>query len=194
MNKVIKHPAAPSTSAPKLNGLGLQTGTVYVVFLTADSTLAAVLAAHDLATALHASIVVLHFRPVPYALPVPEHSRVPDRELEALAAALNTNGIAATLRTYLCRSEREAAALALPTHSLVFIGERLAGWPLTLAAKWRRRLEALGHSVLLINARGRHPTAAPESVETRPVLAEHDQIAEFSRGLTGTSMKERARA
>lgn len=194
MNKVIKHPTAPSASGAKLNGLGLQTGTVYVVFLTGDSTLAAVLAAHDLATALHASIVVLHFRPVSYALAVPEHSRVPDRELEALATSLNTAGIAATLRTYLCRSEREAAAMALPAHSLVLIGDRLAGWPLTLAAKWRRRLEALGHSVLLINARGCHPTAVPESVEAPAALAEHGRIAEFSRGVSRTSMKERARA
>lgn len=196
MNKIIRHPRGDRRDSGATNGATeIQTGTVYVVFTSTDSTLAAMRAGHDLAKALDASITVLRFRAVPYVLPLSERTAIQDPEIDAFASTLEEAGIDASVRTYLCRSDRDAAAVTLPPRSLVVVGDRRAGWPFTRAAGWRRRLEAMGHAVLLIHAGAGPRTAVLEPVHTKAVLpADRGGVAGFSRAFAGHSLKERARA
>ena len=164
-------------------GSHIRTDAVYVVFTSRDSTLCAVHAARELASALDASVIVLRFRPVPYALPLSVRSALPDPELDRFATAVKSRCIDASVRTYFCRSDRDAAALALPARSLVLVGSRRTAWPFTPARAWRRRLEAMGHCVILIR-----------SFDAHVLPARRARIAAFSRGIAGASMKEKARA
>jgi hypothetical protein len=176
---------------------GVSTSGVYVLFTSLDATLAASRAARDLAAAMGVPLTVVHFRPVPYALPLSDRPRMPDAEADSLADRLKAEGIDASVRVYLCRSAREAAALTLAPHSLIVVGDARPWWPFTRAAARRRALERAGHTVVSVCAAqyrlAREPAAERPrrtSAPARPAAG----VATFSRGLAGHSLKERARA
>lgn len=207
MNKIITLPRVLARDAvrnePEFRGV--RTNGVYVIFTSPEATLAAARAADDLAAAMNAPLTVVHFRPVPYALPLTERTRIPNMETEALASQLRKEGITADVCVYLCRSEHDAAVLTLRPHSLVFVGGRHAWWPLTRAARWRRALEAAGHVVVAVDAshyraHGHQISPVNHQITQSPnhqITKSPDHqipVAAFRRGLVGRSMKERARA
>jgi hypothetical protein len=155
MNTIIKLPARAARNNRGSHGsawAGLRTNRIAVIFTSPEATLAAARAAYELAAAMNASTAILHFRPVPYALPLTRRTPVPNGETDALAAALRQEGISADVNVYLCRSEHQAALVTLEPHSLVVIGSDNVRWPFARSAWWRRVLGAAGHVVVSVSA------------------------------------------
>ena len=199
MNTIIKLPTAPSGKGALRTepvDTGVRTKGVYVIYTSLEATLAATRAAHDLATAMNVPLTVVPFRPVPYALPLTERTRIPSTETDALADRLRKEGIEAEVRVYLCRSERNAMAMTFAPHSLVVVGGRHAWWPLTRAAGWRRALEAEGHAVVSVDAAHYQSTGEGEArcQHAAGPATPAAGVAAFRPGLAGHSMKERAHA
>ena len=63
---------------------------------------------------------------------------------------MQTEAIDARVCVYLCRTEASAIPSAIPGRSLVVMGDRRNWWP-TAASRLRRRLEAAGHFVVLVD-------------------------------------------
>lgn len=196
MNKIIKLPKAHSKDAALTVNPDVRTTAVYVLFTSLAATLAATRAARELAAAMGVPLTVVQFRPMPYALPLTDRTRIPNVEADSLARRLKKEEIDAQVRVYLCRSERDAMSMTFGAHSLIVVGDALPWWPFTRAASLRRTLEAAGHAVVSVDTRryqlADEPTAKRPDVSgpARPAAG----VATFSRGLAGHSMKERARA
>src|SRR5262245_3484086 len=134
----------------------VRTETVYVVFTSIDDTLFAVRAADALAKAIGVPLTVIHFRTVPFALPVDEPTGVSPVETEAFTARLRDAGVDARVRIYLCRDEARTIAYAFRPQSLIVIAGRHSWLPTSLE-RWRRSLEAAGHAVVFLD------TSAPSA-------------------------------
>jgi hypothetical protein len=98
-------------------------------------------------------VTVVHFRTVPFALPVDEPTGVSPAETEAFLERLRAEGVNARVRVYLCRDERRAIPFAFKPHSLIVMSGQHRWWP-THAERWRRVLEAAGHFVVLVDTSG----------------------------------------
>ncbi len=133
----------------------LQTDEVYVIFTTFRQTLRAAAVAHELANGVAASITVLDVRAVPYAAPVEEPTGLSPAETIAFEEQLRARGIDARVEVCLCRDPVHVLPSALKEHSLVVVGGRHRWWP-TRAERWRRRLEAQGHYVVLVDEAASH--------------------------------------
>jgi hypothetical protein len=129
----------------------IRTDTVYVLFTSIEETLAAVRTAGDFAKALGVPVTVVHFRPVPYPLPVDAPCGVSPVETDAFITRLRAEGADIRVRVYLCRDRRPAIPLAFKPHSLIVVAGRRGWWP-TESERWRRMLEAAGHFVVFVDA------------------------------------------
>jgi hypothetical protein len=127
------------------------TDAVHVVFTSIDDTLAAVRVASDFARALGVPVTLIHFRAVPYALPVDEPCGISPVETETFIEHLRAEGVDIRVRVYLCRDRRRAIPLAFKPHSLIVVAGRRGWWP-RQSARWRRMLEAAGHFVVFADA------------------------------------------
>jgi len=129
----------------------VHTDGVSVLFTTEEETLAAARVAAVLARAMAVPLAVVDFRAVRYPLSgaVPR-GRSPV-ESDAFKRRMESEGIDARFRVYLCRKQERVVSMAFKGHSLVVIGGRRRWWP-TAADRWRRRLEAAGHFVLFVDA------------------------------------------
>jgi len=153
MSEVIKL-AKP---APKIRDLGghplpVRTDTVSVLFTTEEETLAAVRVASVLARAMAVPLTVVHCRAVPYPLSVDSPAGVSPVESDAFSRLLQSEGIEARIRVFLCRNRGKVVPNAFRGHSLIVLGGRRRWWP-TASERWRRRLEAAGHFVLFADVR-----------------------------------------
>jgi hypothetical protein len=136
-------------SRPLFDGsdAGIRTDSVYVVYTSFDDTLAAVRVAAGFAKAMDVSVTLVHFRTVPYALPVDAPSGISPVETDSFTARLRAEGLDVRVRVCLCRDERQAIPLAFTRPSLIVVAGRRGWWP-TASDRWRRRLEAAGHLVV----------------------------------------------
>jgi hypothetical protein len=156
MSEVI--PLAPLFEArsaqPRERGvLLIRTDSIYIVFTTIEETLAAVRVAAELGKAMAVPLTLVHFRAVPYPLSVEAPAGLSPVETNAFIDRLSDKGIEVRVRVYLCRNERRVIPFAFKSHCLIVIGGRHRWWP-TAAERWRQRLEAAGHFVLLVDASG----------------------------------------
>jgi len=153
----------------------VRTDAVYVVYTTPPETLAAVRVAYEFADALGLPVTVVHFRIVPYAVPVETPSGISPIETNGFVARLRAEGLNVRLRVYLCRDERRALPFVFKSHSLIVVAGPRRWWP-TRAQNMRRLLEAAGHFVVFVNSSeyrgdgvheaGRALLAAPMAKET----------------------------
>ena len=130
---------------------GIFTGTVYVVFTSIEATLLAVRVAAGFANALGLPVTVVHFQLVPYPLPMDHPAGRSPIESEEFRAGVKTLDLDLQLRTYLCRSDREAIPRAFRAHSLIVFSNRRRWWT-SRSSRWSRTLEAAGHFVVSVDA------------------------------------------
>jgi len=152
----------------EFTGPSIRTDAVYVVFTSIEETLAAVRVAGDFARALGVPVTLVHFRPVPYALPVDQPCGISPVETEAFIARLRVECLDVRVRVWSCRDERRAMRLAFKGHSLIVIAGRRRWWP-TRSGRLRRMLEEAGHYVVFADTsepslRGRHDACAAPPV------------------------------
>src|ERR1700730_751133 len=126
MSHVIKL-ASATTERPhgpllELSDRAIRTDAIYVIYTSIDDTLAAVRVAGDFAKALDVPLTRIHFRTVPYALPVDAPCGVSPVETEAFIGRLPAEGLDLRVRVCLCRDRRQAIPLAFTGHSLILIG------------------------------------------------------------------------
>jgi hypothetical protein len=140
----ISKPAVQKQASPAVS-----TDSVYVVFTSIDETLAAVRVAHGLSEALDVPLTVVHFRTIPFALPVDEPTGLSPVETDAFVTELRSEGVDTRVKVFLCRDERGAIPVAFKPHSVIVMGGRRSWWP-TRLERWRRTLEAAGHFVVFV--------------------------------------------
>jgi hypothetical protein len=127
----------------------IRTNAVYVVYTAIDETLAALRIAGGFATALSAPLVLVHYRTVPYPLPVDSPAGISPIQSEEFLERLGVERLEVQSRVYLCRNDRRAIARGLTSPSLVVVGGRRRWWP-TRAERWHRVLEKAGHYVIFV--------------------------------------------
>jgi hypothetical protein len=125
------------------------TDTVYVAYTSIDDTFVAVRVAKDFAKALDVPVTLMHFRIVPFLLPVDKPSGMSPVETDGFIEGLRAEGLDICVRIYLCRDERRAIQQAFRPHSLIVIAGRRSWWP-TESERRRRTLEAAGHFVVFV--------------------------------------------
>jgi hypothetical protein len=135
-------------------GPAIRTDAVYVVFTTIDETLAALRVADALCKALAVPLTLIHFRVVPYPLPVDQPSGLSPVETDAFASRLLAGGFDMRVRIFLCRHERHAIPMAFKRHSLIVMGGHRRWRPMP-ADRWRRWLEKAGHFVVFVDTKDR---------------------------------------
>ena len=128
----------------------IHTDAVHVVFTSVDDTLAAVRVAARLSKAMAAPLKLVHFRPVPYALPVDGPIGMSPIETDRFMERVRAEDIDVRVRVFLCRSARRAIPMAFRRGSIVVIGGRRRRWP-TSAERLARRLETAGHFVVFVD-------------------------------------------
>jgi hypothetical protein len=128
----------------------IRTDAVYVIYTSIEGTLAAVRVASDFGQALGVPVTLIHFRTVPYALPVDAPCGISPVETDAFLERLRAEGLDIRVNVYLCRDEHDAIPLALRPHSLIVAAGRRGWWP-TESARRRRMLEAAGHYVVFVD-------------------------------------------
>jgi hypothetical protein len=128
----------------------IRTDAVYVVYTSIDDTLAAVRVAGDFAKPLGVPVTLIHFRTVPYALPVDEPSGMSPVETDAFITRLRAEGLDLRVRVYLSRDKHRTIPFAFKPHSLIMVAGRRSWWP-TESERWRRMLEAAGHFVVFVD-------------------------------------------
>jgi len=139
----------------------VHTGGVSVLFTTEEETLAAARVGANLAEAMAVPLTVVHFRAVPYPLSVHAPVGVSPVESDAFRRRLESAGIDARVRVYLCRKRDSVVPMAFRGHSLIVMGGKRRWWP-TAAERLRRRLEVAGHFVLFVDVR---ESVSSESLE-----------------------------
>ena len=152
MNQIIQ---LASAAEQPLGGLeasnpAIRTDGVFVIYSTIDDTLAAVRVAGNFAKALSVPVTLIHFRTVPYALPLDEPTGISSVETDAFITRLRAESLDIRVRVYLCRDERRAIPLALKDHSLILVAGQRRWWR-TESERWHRRLEAAGHFVVFVD-------------------------------------------
>jgi hypothetical protein len=146
--------AAPAQHQPSLpagiaDSRDIRTNAVNVVYTSTDETFAALHIAGGFATALSVPLILVHFRRVPYSLPVDSPAGISPIQSEEFLERLRAEGLDVQRRVYLCRDDRQAIARGLTPPSLVVVGGRRRWWP-TRAEGWRLALEAAGHYVVFV--------------------------------------------
>jgi hypothetical protein len=156
---------------------------VTVVSTTPDGTVAALIAAADLARHLGGRIVLLAPEVIPFLLPL-DHPHVAIDflkkrycDLVAKSGLLNEE---VTIRILLCRDRSAALKQTLAAHSLIVIGGS-ARW-------WRRRerklalwLERLGHRVVFVDSAA--PAVEPRETEMGRQVAFYRVVDKEARGM-----------
>jgi hypothetical protein len=156
---------------------------VTVVSTTPDGTVAALIAAADLARHLSGRIVLLAPEVIPFLLPL-DHPHVAIDFLKKrycdLVAKSGLVDEQVTIRILLCRDRAAALKQTLGAHSLIVIGGS-ARW-------WRRRernlalwLERLGHRVVFVASAA--PAVAPREAEIGRQVAFYRVVDKEARGI-----------
>jgi len=154
MSQIIQLPASATgrfdVHALDRHAPPIRTDGVYVVHTSIEDTLAAVTVADRLATAMSVPLTLVHFRAVPYQLPVDVPVGVSPVETDGFVARLRDEGFDVRVQVLLCRDERQTIPLAFKRHSLIVLAGRHRRWP-TQVERLRRWLEAAGHFVVFVD-------------------------------------------
>ena len=142
-------PRYPAVPTDVRNNSDIRTNAVYVVYTSTDETFAALRIAGGFARALCVPLILVHYRAVPYPLPVDSPTGVSPIQSEAFLERLRGERLDVQSRVCLCRDGRRAIGSALNMPSLVVVGGRRRWWR-TKADTWRRALEAAGHYVVFV--------------------------------------------
>jgi hypothetical protein len=137
------------TPVSRRGGQDIRTDAVYVVYTSTEKTLAALRIAGGFAIALSVPLILVHYRTVPYPLPVDAPAGISPIQSEQFIERLRAEDLDVECRVYLCRDDRRAMGLAFKSPSLIVIGGRHRWWP-TRAQTWRRALESSGHFVVFV--------------------------------------------
>jgi hypothetical protein len=154
---VLANTAVATPTGPVLDPCesGIRTDAVYVVYTSLEETFAALRAAGNFARVLDIPVTLVHFRTVPYALPIDAPCGISPVETDAFVTRLQAEGLDVRVRVHLCRDRRQAIPLAFPRPSLIVVAGRGGWWP-TESERWRRRLEAAGHLVIFAHKETSH--------------------------------------
>ncbi len=128
----------------------LATDRVYLLFTSFEETTAAIPTASRLALALRSRLTVVHFKPVPFAAPLESPSGLSPVETSEFRKRLAAEGCDAEARVCVCRDAGAALSTVLGRRSLVVLGRHRRWWR-TSADRWRSRLEAAGHLVVVVD-------------------------------------------
>jgi hypothetical protein len=181
MNKIIPLPSGRLESSGdlgvELDSAAIRTDTLYVVYTSIGETLAAVRIASGFAKSLAIPVTVIHFRTVPYALPVDAPCGLSPIQTEAFSEGLRTVDCDVHVHVCLCRNERQAIPQAFRRQSLIVVGGRRHWWP-TRSERMRRMLEAAGHFVVFVDisragSNGLRPAYAASSAASVPKETSH---------------------
>jgi hypothetical protein len=122
---------------------------LYVVFTGLNVTRIALQAAGQLARGLHARVVLMVGKVVPFPLPLDSPPVANDFAGRVLSELAGEQDADVAVRVYLCRDREETIRGALPPASLVFVG--CGRWP--SSGKYRRfarQLRKDGHEVIAV--------------------------------------------
>jgi hypothetical protein len=123
---------------------------VYLLFTSFEETMAAIPVASRLAHALRSRLTVVHFEPVPFAAPLEPPCGLSPVETSEFRTRLEAEDCRAEARVCVCRDAGAALSTVLRRRSLVVLGRHRRWWG-TSADRWRRRLEAAGHLVVVVD-------------------------------------------
>jgi hypothetical protein len=126
------------------------TDRVYLLFTSFEETVAAIPTASRLALALRSRLTVVHLKPIPFAQPLESPCGQSPVETREFRARLETEDCEAETRVCVCRDAGAALSTLLSRRSLVVLGGHRRWWQ-TPADRWRRKLEAAGHLVVLVD-------------------------------------------
>jgi|WetSurMetagenome_2_1015567.scaffolds.fasta_scaffold562586_1 hypothetical protein len=126
------------------------TDRVYLLFTSFEETLAAVPTASRLARALRSRLTVVHLKPVAFAQPLESPCGLSPVETREFRARLEAEDCEAESRVCVCRDAGRALATVLSRRSLVVLGGHRRWWR-TSTDRWRRKLEAAGHLVVVVD-------------------------------------------
>src|SRR5262245_26673521 len=87
---------------PATNCRDIQTNAVYVVYTSIDETFAALRIAAGFATALNVPLILIHYRTVPYPLPVDGPTGISPIQSEEFLERLGTERLDVQSRVHLC--------------------------------------------------------------------------------------------
>ncbi len=127
---------------------------IYVIFTTADETMAALRVAADLAQSSDGSVRLVDFRVVPVGAPVEAPTGRSPIEMGGFLDRVRTEGIDVRANVYVCRSVRCAVPEVFRDRSLIVLGGRHHWWS-TRTGRLRQILERAGHFVLLVDGAAR---------------------------------------
>jgi hypothetical protein len=123
---------------------------VFVLYTGVRRTLAALREAARLAAGLSARIEILVPNVVPHPLPIEEPPVAPSFLTSRFKALVEDSEFETSIQVYLCRDAREALASALPSRSIVAIGDRRRWWP-TKERRFGCWLRSNGHRVIFVD-------------------------------------------
>jgi hypothetical protein len=161
MSEILQLAPAATLVSSKEIAPAIRTDSVYVVFTTVEGTLAAVRIANRLRRVMAVPLTLIHFKTIPYRIPVDAPSGLSPVETGTFTSQLQAEGFDVRIRVYLCRNEWRAIPLAFRQHSLIVVGGHRRWWP-TISERWRRELEAAGHFVVFVDTAS-HSVAQQDS-------------------------------
>src|SRR5215831_2053461 len=100
----------------------VRTDAVSVLYTTEEETFAAARVAAVLARAMAVPLTIVHCRAVPYPLSVDAPAGVSPAESDAFTRRLQSEGIDARVRVFLCRNRENTVPKAFRGHSLIVVG------------------------------------------------------------------------
>jgi hypothetical protein len=140
----------PAVPFPDAVDRDLRTDAVYVLYTSTEETFMALRVANGFAAALSIPLILVHYRAVPYPLAVDGPTGISPIQAEAFQERLQAEHLDVDCRVYLCRDEQRTIAKAFNRPSLIVLGRARRWWPVRpRAERWRQRLEAAGHFVVM---------------------------------------------
>ena len=126
----------------------IRTDAIYVIYTSPQPTLDALHAAAGFARTMSVPITLVHFRTVPYTLPLSAPTGISPVQSDEFLSYLRAAHLDPDVRVHLCRRERDVIGAALKPHSLVVVGRGRHQWQRS-SVRWCRLLEAAGHYVVI---------------------------------------------
>lgn len=149
MALILEKPLNPEVHQPEraVPGRAKTRLDVSVVFTSVDATLAALRKGGELASRLHARILLLVPQIVPYPLPLTSPPILLDFNERRFRLIAEESPVETSVRLYLCRDRRDMLRGALPPHSIVVLAGPKRWWP-TAESRLARALRREGHEVI----------------------------------------------
>jgi hypothetical protein len=145
---------------------------IAVIFTSAEATIAAINQAATLMRGLNGHISLVVANTVPYPLPLENPLVSLDFNKQCLLEIAQASPVETTVHLYLCRCRLEVLTSVLKPGSLVVIGSRKGWWP-TWEGRLARKLQSVGHKIILIETVSRRPLAIlikPQAGKNRRVI------------------------